>query len=144
MFLGVFLLFVVFFSWLFLWGIDPETKGWVLGYRNVSRIASCAYLILQLMALVDFSFTCHEMMTEKMDETNVNYNFFIYCRNVINTLIKPVAVRISGHPCISPCLLVCVFWLLLLVSHCILSSFVLFIAISCSEWVVIFVVRMLL
>lgn len=76
MFLGVFLLFVIFFSWLFLWGIDSESKGWVIGYRNVSRIASGAYLILQLMALVDFSFTCHEMMTEKMDETNVN--FWIY------------------------------------------------------------------
>ena len=72
MFLGVFLVFIIFFSWLFLWGI--KSSDWINGYRNVRRIASAFYLILQLMAFVDLSFTCHDVLISKMDETNVFYD----------------------------------------------------------------------
>ena len=69
MFLGIFLLILIFFTWLFLWGI--KSSGWINGYRVAARIGSFIYLILQLMAFVDMAFTIHELLIVKMEETNV-------------------------------------------------------------------------
>lgn len=69
MFLGIFLLILIFFTWLFLWGIS--SSGWINFYRGLARVGAFFYLVLQLMAFVDLAFTVHEVLTNKMDETNV-------------------------------------------------------------------------
>lgn len=69
MFFGIFFVVLVFMTWLFIWGIKSD--AWVVPYRTLCRYASFFYLVLQLMAFVDFSFTIHDIMTTKMDETNV-------------------------------------------------------------------------
>ena len=72
MVLGIFLLILIFFTWLFIWGI--ESTGWIGFYTVVARIGSAFYLILQLMAFVDLSFTIHDLLIAKMDETNVVFS----------------------------------------------------------------------
>ena len=72
MFFGVFFLILIFFSWLFIWGID--SIQWMTGFRNIARVLSAIYLILQSLALVDFAFSLHEIISEKMEETNVIEN----------------------------------------------------------------------
>ena len=72
MFLGIFLLILINFTWLFIWGI--ESTGWIGFYTVVARIGSAFYLILQLMAFVDLSFTIHDLLIAKMDETNVVFS----------------------------------------------------------------------
>lgn len=69
MFLIVFLVILIFFTWLFIWGI--KSNAWVPAFRTIARIGSVVYLIIQLMAFVDLSFTLHEIFCEKMDATNV-------------------------------------------------------------------------
>lgn len=69
MFLGIFLLILIFFTWLFIWGVD--SSSWIGFYRGCARVGSVFYLILQLMAFVDLSFTVHDLLIVKMDETNV-------------------------------------------------------------------------
>lgn len=49
MFLIVFLVILIFFTWLFIWGI--KSNAWVPIFRTVARIGSVVYLILQLMGL---------------------------------------------------------------------------------------------
>lgn len=73
MFLGVFVLILIFFTWLFVWGI--KSVDWLNGYRGVARILSAVYLVLQSLSLVDFAFTLHEIITQKMEDTNVGVMF---------------------------------------------------------------------
>ena len=73
MFFGVFLVFLLFFTWLFVWGI--KSNNWLYGFRNVARFGAGAYLVLQLMSLVDFSFWCHEALVAKIDDTNVTISY---------------------------------------------------------------------
>ena len=76
MFMGIFFVVLLLMSWLFIWGIKSD--AWVVPYRSVCRVVSFFYLILQLMAFVDFSFTLHEVITAKMDETNVVFPLLVY------------------------------------------------------------------
>lgn len=69
MFLLVFTLIFGVFIYVFVWGIKSD--AFVSGFRNVARIASFFYLVLQAMALVDMSFTFHEVLVEKIDDTDV-------------------------------------------------------------------------
>ena len=69
MFLLVFLLLVALFAYLFIWKL--KSPSFLLKYRSFARGASFLYLVLQSMSLVDLSFTFHEWLITKVDETNV-------------------------------------------------------------------------
>ena len=69
MFLGIFVILLLIFSGIFIWGI--KSTAWLIGFRNFARIASALWLIMQSVSLVDFAFTIHDILTAKMDETNV-------------------------------------------------------------------------
>ncbi|KAK8824087.1 serine incorporator [Blastocystis sp. ATCC 50177/Nand II] len=82
MFMGIFFVVLLLMGWLFIWGIKSD--AWIVPYRSLCRIVSFFYLVLQLMAFVDFSFTLHEMITAKLDETNKRYKYTektCCCRN---------------------------------------------------------------
>ena len=70
MFLLVFLLLVALFAYLFIWKL--KSSAFLLKYRSFARGASFLYLVLQSMSLVDLSFTFHEWLIKKVDETNVS------------------------------------------------------------------------
>lgn len=76
MFMGIFFVVLLFMGWLFIWGIKSD--AWIVPYRSLCRVVSFFYLVLQLMAFVDFSFTLHEMITAKLDETNVASSLSIH------------------------------------------------------------------
>ena len=95
MFLLVFILVLAVFVYVFVWGI--KSNAFLSGFRNVARIASFFYLILQAMSLVDMSFTFHEFLIDKIDDTNVYIFYFFYIRIVITILIIHVVARISTN-----------------------------------------------
>ena len=76
MFMGIFFVVLLLMGWLFIWGIKSD--AWIVPYRSLCRVVSFFYLVLQLMAFVDFSFTLHEMITAKLDETNVASSLSIH------------------------------------------------------------------
>ena len=73
MFLLVFLLLVALFAYLFVWKL--KSASFLLKYRSFARGASFLYLVLQAMSLVDMSFTFHDWLIRKVDETNVSFPF---------------------------------------------------------------------
>ncbi|KAK8807640.1 hypothetical protein WA171_000593 [Blastocystis sp. BT1] len=73
MVLGVFVVILIFFTWLFVWGVN--SVDWLYGYRGVARILSAFYLVLQSLSLVDFAFTLHDVLTQKMEDTNKRYKY---------------------------------------------------------------------
>ena len=91
MFLGVFLVIAIFFTWLFVWGI--KSTAWIYGFRSVARIVSAIYLVLQAIALVDFAFTLHDIITAKMEETNVRSPSLRYLLEALQVHRQDVLLR---------------------------------------------------
>ena len=77
MFLLVFILVLAVFVYVFVWGI--KSNAFLSGFRNVARIASFFYLILQAMSLVDMSFTFHEFFQVVLD---------VFCEFLVEILIS--------------------------------------------------------
>lgn len=76
LFLLIFLLVVGIFAYIFVWCV--QSSVFIRVFRNIARVASFFYLVLQTMSLVDMAFTFHDWLLMKIDETNVTLFVYYY------------------------------------------------------------------